>query len=51
VHPVAATATFYFDTDTHALWFDADGTGPEGAFVVAFLLNSPSLTVQDFVFV
>jgi Ca2+-binding RTX toxin-like protein len=51
VVPTAATATFYFDTNTKALWFDADGTGPEGAHVLAFLLNTPTLAASDFIFV
>ncbi len=49
--PVAATATFYFDTSTKALWFDADGTGAQGGNVIAFLLNTPTLTASDFIFV
>jgi Ca2+-binding RTX toxin-like protein len=51
VVPTAATATFYFDTNTKALWFDADGTGPEGGHVLAFLLNTPTLAASDFIFV
>jgi hypothetical protein len=51
VTPTAATASFYFDTNSKALWFDADGTGPEGAHVIAFLLNTPTLAASDFVFV
>jgi Ca2+-binding RTX toxin-like protein len=51
VVPVAATATFYFDTSTKALWFDSDGTGSESGHVIAFLLNSPTLAVNDFVFI
>jgi Ca2+-binding RTX toxin-like protein len=51
VVPTAATASFYFDTDSRALWFDADGTGPEGAHVLAFLLNTPTLQASDFAFI
>lgn len=51
VVPVATTATFYFDTNSKALFFDADGTGPEGTRVVAFLINSPALQASDFIFV
>ncbi|SDD88733.1 Ca2+-binding protein, RTX toxin-related [Sphingomonas sp. YR710] len=50
VTSVAATATFYFDTTTRALWFDADGTGSDPAHVEAFLLNTPALSAADFYF-
>jgi len=50
-HPVAATATFYYDTTSKALWFDADGTGASDAHVIAFLTNTPTLHVEDFLFV
>ena len=49
VTPVAQTATFYFDTNSRALWFDPDGTGAGAPGVVAFLLNSPALAVDDFI--
>ena len=51
VMPQMATATFYQDTNTQALWFDADGTGPSGASVVAFLIGNPALSASDIVFV
>lgn len=51
VTPVAATATVYFDTNTHALWFDQDGTGGSGANVIAFLLNNPALQAGFFTIV
>ncbi|WKL56344.1 cadherin-like domain-containing protein [Asticcacaulis sp. ZE23SCel15] len=51
VTPVAATATFYYDTNTRALWYDVDGTGASGANVIAFLMNTPTLSVDDFLFV
>ena len=49
--PGAATATFYQDTNTQALWFDEDGTGPAGANVVAFLIGNPTILASDIVFV
>jgi Ca2+-binding RTX toxin-like protein len=51
VTPVAQTATVYFDTNTHALWFDQDGTGSTGANVIAFLPNNPVIHAGDFVVV
>jgi Ca2+-binding RTX toxin-like protein len=51
VMPVAATASFYFDTQTRALWFDSDGTGAGNAHVIAFLLNTPTLAASDFLIV
>ncbi|WP_176943707.1 hypothetical protein [Sphingomonas sp. YR710] len=51
VTSVAATPTFYFDTTTRALWFDADGTGADPAHVEAFLLNTPALSAADFYFI
>ena len=49
--PAFATATFYQDTRTQALWFDPDGTGPSGPNVVAFLIGNPALSAGDIVFV
>jgi hypothetical protein len=50
VMPTAATASFYFDTSTKALWYDADGTGAASAQVIAFLINTPTLAAGDFYF-
>jgi Ca2+-binding RTX toxin-like protein len=50
-HPVAQTATFYFDTTTRALWYDVDGTGAGGPNVIAFLMNTPSVHAGDFMFI
>ena len=49
--PTAATATFYRHTNSQALWFDVDGTGPAGANVLAFLIGNPTLSAADIVFV
>ena len=50
VGPTHATATFWQDTNTQALWFDPDGTGAGGAHVVAFLIGNPMLEAGDIVF-
>ncbi len=49
--PNAQTATFYRDTNSQALWFDPDGSGPSGAHVVAFIIGNVALDASDIVFV
>lgn len=48
--PSAATAapTFLFDTDSHLLSFDADGSGGGAAFALATLVNVTTLVASDF---
>ncbi|MCZ8375102.1 MAG: M10 family metallopeptidase C-terminal domain-containing protein [Beijerinckiaceae bacterium] len=48
--PNSATATFFYDTSTKALWFDGDGNNAGSPHVVAFLLNNPNLQASDFIF-
>lgn len=48
--PTAATATFYYDTTTHVLWYDVDGTGAGQAQQIALLANDPILHASDFIF-
>ena len=50
VRPVAATATFYYDITSKALWFDQDGVGAGAASVIAFLTDLPTLHASDFLF-
>ncbi|PVE26440.1 hypothetical protein DC522_01365 [Microvirga sp. KLBC 81] len=46
----AAGPVFIFETDTRRLWYDADGSDPEGnPILVATLLNVTSLFTTDFV--
>jgi Ca2+-binding RTX toxin-like protein len=45
-----AGAGFLFETDTHRLWFDADGKGGDSeAVLLATLDNVKSLSVSDFI--
>lgn len=37
-----------YDTDSGRLWYDADGTGPEGRTIFATLTPGLSLTAADF---
>jgi hypothetical protein len=39
---------FLFDSDSHKLWFDADGAGDGGAVFVATLRDVDKLRVSDF---
>ncbi|MCM2472079.1 hypothetical protein HGO38_01105 [Rhizobium sp. CG5] len=53
-NPVAAGngATFLYETDTHHLWFDADGAaGDQESHLVVTLDNVNSLSASDFLFV
>ncbi len=47
VVPTHATATVYYDTNSKALWYDQDGTGPSGPNVIAFLPNTPVIQASD----
>ncbi|MCA0421974.1 MAG: M10 family metallopeptidase C-terminal domain-containing protein [Proteobacteria bacterium] len=48
--PNSAVTTLYYDSNTRALWFDADGTGAGAAHVVSFMLNNPTLQASDIIF-
>jgi Ca2+-binding RTX toxin-like protein len=51
--PVAKTAgpTFLYETDTHRLWFDADGKGGDAETCLVATLNGvKSLSASDFAF-
>lgn len=43
----AATAQFVYDTTSHVLSFDADGTGATGAVQIALLGSAPALANTD----
>jgi serralysin len=44
----AATPQFIYDTSSHILSFDADGTGGTAAVQIALLGNAPALAYTDF---
>ncbi len=47
--PTTASPTFYYDTSTDYLWFDADGNGLGAADLVAFLPGTANLSASDLV--
>ncbi|MFZ0269277.1 calcium-binding protein [Caulobacter sp.] len=51
VTPTAATATFYYDTTSHALWYDIDGVGAGQGVLIAQMASNPTLHASDFIFV
>ena len=47
--PTTASPTFYYDTSTDYLWFDADGNGSGAADLIAFLPGTANLSASDLV--
>ena len=47
---VGTDGQFIYNTATHTLYWDADGTGPQGAVSIAIFDNAVALHASDFIF-
>jgi Ca2+-binding RTX toxin-like protein len=47
--PTSLTASFLYDTDDGALYWDSDGDGGDAAVLVATLSGAPALTASDLI--
>lgn len=50
-HPALAAPTLLYDTASGILSWDADGSGPGGAVILATFVHAPVLAVTDFILI